>query len=228
MKLKLFVIFFHLLAILWLTLSHQTAKPLRTPLTVKTYHLSPAEVKKSSPAVAATSVPSPPALTAAQDPPKVVKKAETKPQVAAPKATAKQVPVEKQSPNQELIQLMQKSINTLDTASVAAQVKSPVAKSSTLGALASEKLNLDESYEELLVAALQTQLTLPEKGEVKLRLILTRDGQIQKIESVQSASAQNRTYIESALPSCYLPSFGSHFKGQKVHTFTFTLISRCL
>ena len=94
--------------------------------------------------------------------------------------------------------------------------------------LASETLNSDGSYEELLVAALQAQLTLPEKGEVKLRLTLTRGGHIQKIESVQSVSAQNRTYIETALPNCYLPAFGTHFKGVAVHTFTFTLISRCL
>ena len=112
MKTALFVIFCHLFMILWVTFSSLNApKPLRSPLTVKTYVLPPAEAKKAPPApVAARATPKQPPV---QAPPKIVKKEEPKPKPVAPaKVVTKKAPEEKKPhpQKQELLHLMQKSL----------------------------------------------------------------------------------------------------------------------
>jgi len=143
------------------------------------------------------------------------------------KPTIKKESTSKANPSQEkLIAMMQQSLKTL-SGTCAAQASTPIAASSkTIGKLASETLTFGIDYEEELASYLETHLTLPEKGNVRLRLTLKREGSVQKIEILTASSDRNRHYVETALAGRSFPAFGSQFKGENSHTFTLTLISK--
>jgi outer membrane biosynthesis protein TonB len=94
-----------------------------------------------------------------------------------------------------------------------------------LAPLASETLTFEARYEEELVSYLEALLSFPEKGSVKIKLTLKREGSVEKVEILTASTTQNRDYIKTTLPSCSFPSFGTHFKGETVHTFTLNLMS---
>ncbi|MCH9626202.1 MAG: hypothetical protein S4CHLAM123_13950 [Chlamydiales bacterium] len=94
-----------------------------------------------------------------------------------------------------------------------------------LETLSSENLKIQTAYQEELVLYLQTLLTLPEKGNVKLKCTLDRSGTVQSLQILAAASEQNRRYIEDSLFKLALPSFGSHFPNQTTHTFVLSLTS---
>lgn len=152
-------------------------------------------------------------------------------QKATPKKpAAKPVASNPKPDHDKLISMVQKSLNTLNTSggSTGATGKgkpSASSTSNTIGTLASETLSFEAKYEEELVSYLQALLSFPEKGDVKIKLTLKREGNVQKIEILKASSSKNREYVESSLASCSFPSFGSHFKGEASHTFTLNLTS---
>ena len=139
--------------------------------------------------------------------------------VAKPKveknATSKQV-AKNVSAKNKLKQMLEESLASLDTGS-----KSTLSAPKEIGALQSESLNF-VSYEMLLVEYLQQLLELPEQGQVKLELTLTREGKVTACE-ILDASLANRRYIEKEIASKRLPAFESHFKGESSHTFPIVL-----
>lgn len=176
----------------------------------------------------------PPAPKAApKPPPKVTPKTADKkppPQKTAPAQTAKKetapTPKAKTNPHQQkLISLMQESLHTLNTTGKVATTPPPTSPNKTVGTLASEALTFASHYEDALVSYLKGLLVLPEKGSVKLKLTVQKEGSVQEVVIVTSTSQKNRQYVESALASCYFPAFGSQFKGETAHTFTITLTS---
>lgn len=125
-------------------------------------------------------------------------------------------PKPKATPHGKLKQLLEESLATLEESKPI-----QLAKPEKVGSLKSEALTFI-SYETLLVEYLKELLELPEQGEVKLRLTLTRAGKVTSFE-ILTASSANRSYMEREVASLRLPPFESRFKGEKSHTFPIIL-----
>ena len=83
----------------------------------------------------------------------------------------------------------------------------------------------DQGYLHALATRLRSLLTFPEYGEVKLKLHLSREGQVLNMRVLQSANTSNQRYVEDVLPFFSFPPFGKHFAGEKQHPFTIVLKS---
>lgn len=81
----------------------------------------------------------------------------------------------------------------------------------------------ERTYYDELVSRLKLALKLPEYGEVKLQLTISRSGAVVAVKSVKSKSKKNADYVQKALPKLHLPPFGQNFTGEKEHTFRLTL-----
>ncbi len=89
---------------------------------------------------------------------------------------------------------------------------------------AAEPLTSQEiTYYDELASRLKLLLRLPEFGEVKIRLTLTRAGRFVKVSIVRAESNANRKYIEKTLPTVKYPSFGNNFSQMNEYTFVIAL-----
>lgn len=87
-----------------------------------------------------------------------------------------------------------------------------------------ETLNSKEvAYRDELAGRLKRLLTLPEFGEVKLKLTLDRSGQVVSVKILAAQSSANKTYIEKTLPTLKMPAFGSKFGTAPTNAFTITM-----
>ena len=82
---------------------------------------------------------------------------------------------------------------------------------------------MPRAYEELLADRLRLLLTLPDYGNVTIRLKLNRQGKVLDVTIVKSASEENRQYVQKALPTLSLPPFGRSFGSEADHTFQLVL-----
>lgn len=80
-------------------------------------------------------------------------------------------------------------------------------------------------YQRALASKLRSLLTLPEFGDVKLKLTLARTGKVVKIEILSAKSKRNQSYVEEHLAGATMPAFGENFNGSNQETFTLTLKS---
>ena len=174
--------------------------------------------------------PKPPATPPTTPLPKPVVKPVVKPLPKASPAPTPKPSVKKDLPKnttqqEKLIAMAKQSLATLNSSkpSSSQPSASQLPKKNAIGPLASEMLSFETRYEEELVTYLEALLSLPEKGEVKLRLSLKREGSVQKIDILNASNVHNRAYIEGAIATFSFPPFGSHFKGEATHTFTITL-----
>lgn len=78
-------------------------------------------------------------------------------------------------------------------------------------------------YFGMLAASLQQALRLPDTGDVKISLILERNGKVQQVKVLHSLNINNSRYVEKVLPQVQFPSFGTFFDQEQKHTFTITL-----
>ncbi len=147
---------------------------------------------------------------------------------AVKKPPAKQVAIPSGPNHDKLISMVQKSLNTLNSTHAGeanpTSGKTP-GSHKTIGTLASEALAFEAKYEQELTSYLEALFSFPEKGEVKVKLTLKREGNVQDIEILKASSAKNREYVATSLASCSFPAFGTHFKGETAHTFTLNLTS---
>ncbi|MDB6081909.1 MAG: tolA [Chlamydiia bacterium] len=81
----------------------------------------------------------------------------------------------------------------------------------------------ERSYEGELVSRLKLSLRLPDYGEVKIKLTLSRQGKVTKVTVISAKSARNKEYVQKMLPSISFPRFGSSFEGKEEHTFQLSL-----
>lgn len=79
------------------------------------------------------------------------------------------------------------------------------------------------SYRDELAGRLKLLLKLPEYGEVKVKLTLTRAGKVAKVVVVSAESTANKKHIEKTLPSLTFPGFGVNFNDAAEYTFVITL-----
>jgi hypothetical protein len=99
-----------------------------------------------------------------------------------------------------------------------------VVKPTKLGALNIESAG-PPSYKRALESKLRSLLTLPEYGDVKIKLTLNRVGKVLKVEILSAKSKRNQSYIEQTLGAATMPAFGENFAGTDQQTFTLTLTS---
>jgi hypothetical protein len=196
---------------------------LKTPNNLASKPNKPIEKKKEEPKKTASK----PVATAATKPssptPASKSSATSSTKTSSKAAVKKEAATKNNSKQQKLISLMQQSLKTLNGTSNN-QAVAPMAPSGKMvEKLASEALTFGANYEEELVSYLEALLTLPEKGKVRLKLTLKREGSVQKIEILNASSGRNKKYVENALAACSFPSFGARFKGESAHTFTITL-----
>lgn len=125
----------------------------------------------------------------------------------------------------QLISMVQKSLNSLNSNSAGKVASGKTTRPKTLGPLASEALSFEAKYEQELVSYLEALFSFPEKGEVKVKLTLKREGNVQHVEILKASSAKNREYVLASLASCSFPAFGTHFQGEAAHSFTLNLTS---
>jgi len=83
--------------------------------------------------------------------------------------------------------------------------------------------SVESNYTDSLVKTLKSMLTLPEFGEVKIAITLNRSGRVTALKIVDSASMKNRKLVERKLKEARFSTFGSHFSGEKEHTFAIVL-----
>lgn len=91
--------------------------------------------------------------------------------------------------------------------------------SNTAGSMTKE----ERSYESELVSRLKLTLHLPEYGDVKVKLTVSRQGKVLKAVVVSSKSSRNKEYAQKTLPGISFPRFGTNFKGHEQHTFDLCL-----
>lgn len=153
--------------------------------------------------------------------------------VAKPKKEANKV-VNKPAPSspsdsrlEQVAALMRQSLEKLENPSKVTP-KTPTKATTTpskLSSLASESLAQDATYQRDLVAYLEDALEFPEKGKVRIKLSLKRDGGVQKLEIVETSSEKNKKFVETQIPGLSFPPFGRNFGSEIVHTFSITLSS---
>lgn len=156
----------------------------------------------------------------------IPKKNPPPPKPATPKAVRpeKKVQANKGNEREKLIAMMQDSLKTLEGTSTRKNL--PAVKSTpAFGSLASESISFSSNYEQVLIATLESTLELPEKGEVKIKLTVNRQGKVERVQVDKANTLRNRTYIEETLPILSFSPFGSEYKGEKTHTFSVTFTS---
>jgi hypothetical protein len=70
-----------------------------------------------------------------------------------------------------------------------------------------------------LVSFLHNALCLPEVGEVKVELVIRKDGTVEKIAVIRSESEKNKQYLQTHLPTLRFPMC---FEQDKTWTLTFS------
>ncbi len=81
----------------------------------------------------------------------------------------------------------------------------------------------ESSYRDELASRLKLLLSLPEYGEVKIRLTLDRSGKVKKVEVVKAENSANRKYVEKTIPTLKFPPFGNYFGDSESYTFLISL-----
>ena len=81
----------------------------------------------------------------------------------------------------------------------------------------------ETSYQVELASRLRLLLRLPEYGDVKIRLTVSKAGRVEKVEIIGSESKLNSQYVENTLPSLQLPPFGNQLGNTSKYTFAITL-----
>lgn len=79
------------------------------------------------------------------------------------------------------------------------------------------------SYREKVASHLKKALRLPDFGAVAIKLTVTREGKVIKVETTQSENSKNKAYIEREVMLLQFPRFGQEFGGAKEQIFQFHL-----
>lgn len=81
----------------------------------------------------------------------------------------------------------------------------------------------ESNYRDELASRLKLLLSLPEYGEVKIKLTLDRNGKVSKVEVVKAENTANKKYVEKTLPTLKFPPFGNYFGDAETYTFLISL-----
>jgi outer membrane biosynthesis protein TonB len=135
-------------------------------------------------------------------------------------------------PRQADIHLLENALASLDAAPSPPQtsrlqsIKSieKLGELSNVAASSRQGLTEDElAYCDELMSHLKLHLSLPDYGEVTVKLTLSRQGTVLRVKTISSENQKNRSYIEEKLPSVHFPSFRQHFANESSHEFLIIL-----
>lgn len=193
--------------------------PKKTPITPST---TTEKIQKPKP-----SIPTPKKTSAPNPPPAKKQEKKTEPEKnslknkTAAKTNPKPSPPPTSSPSKEL----EKSIKEIEE-----RIAKIASKNDKMGSLRSievppkMKLNpeafstldlLEEDYASSLVSYLQEELRLPDNGEVKIELILCKDGSVEQVKVLSAKSEKNKKRLEENLPKLRFPPFPKEEKEKK-------------
>lgn len=222
-KAAIAVVSVHFILILWMVFYQDPVVPYkpRERLTVQTVTLS---TKAEPIAMTLPEIPKP----ATVDKPKL----NPTPTIKKTEPTRKVEPERKKEPPPQKTQPAPKQ----QTVSVDPRKKELLAKAqesiakiqqnrATFKADVSGAENSPPGYRDELVARLQMMLRLPERGDVRIKLILAKNGKFVKMEILSSQSTVNKKYVEKSLPSIQFPPFGKEFGNASESSFNITLSS---
>lgn len=151
-------------------------------------------------------------------------------ELAAAKEAARQQEEASLNKAKEQFAKISETKNKLNTVSTVALEQTAIPKQLSLtidhlsvkesqGEVGREEVN----YKDEIKFRLQSALRLPDYGTITIKLTLDKTGKVLKVETIQSESAKNKTYVESQVPIQFFPPFGSRFSGTTQQTFTITL-----
>lgn len=129
--------------------------------------------------------------------------------------------VKKSPPHQNVIEDLEKSIALLGKETKKTFKKSTVTvpKPITLSVDKDTTAEVSSFYESLLVEELQRRLDLPEFGEVKVKISLSREGKVCEVVVIHSKSILNQTYLKKELANMDLSNIVQYLPKQK-NSFT--------
>lgn len=238
----------HLFLAAALSIHHLATRRLRPakPIAVRTHRIPAAAAQAPMAMKKEPLRPAPSAKPAAKpavkaDAPK--KTPPAKPQPAKEKAAVKKTPLEKslEKPKEEvsepqeawagLAQNLKKMAEPAETTPSRTPLdlpplltQNPLKSSSKIENSDSFETDRAPSYEQFLIAYLQTILELPEYGEVRIEIEIDRFGNPIRCAVLESRSAKNGEYLKKRLPELSLPCFNDF--GITDLTLTFNIVFR--
>ncbi len=153
------------------------------------------------------------------------------------KAAAEQAKAAADKLKQQNIQAALESLNKSSSKSKAlvAVASEQISTVSKVGALESEHLQTiscegveayatkEALYVSELIRRLKLALKLPEYGEVRVKMTLSRSGSVTQLSVLKSSSSINKKLVEQKLKGLTFAAFGASFAKEESHTFTLIL-----
>lgn len=207
------------------------ARPVRKSVMVQSVTLKPKSAKAAKPvsAAAAPAVKPTPAKKEAAPTPAAKKEKIAKPAAPTKTAPTKSAPIAKAKPAETATAAKKPKINAEALAQVKANLQkidhqaTAAAPAVTAAVAVTSDVSAPRPYEDLLAERLHLLLTLPDYGDVTIRLKLSRMGKVLNVSIVKSASEENRQYVQKTVPNLSLPPFGRSFGSDADHTFQLVL-----
>lgn len=202
---SLFVIGFHVLLLIWMALWMPVKPKHKKPIIVRTVNEIAVKPSPKSFSVEPAKQEIKPKKTSS---PPQKKTASSKPKnPAIPQSLIKEL-------NESLAKIEGKSHKQepLKTASCHRSLKLQV----------DEAAGKEENYAQDLIQYLQSVLELPDLGTVKVELTLKHDGTLLKMRYLESASIQNKKFLENELQRLKYPPFRGALQQQQEHSFVIT------
>ena len=248
-RLVLFVVTVHLALLLYLALQQDSVSlPLARKVKVRSVQLSKAPSEAPTHSANRAETPSKPMKksveTVAKMPSKKVSKAKKKvspekkkekkkTEVKKEKTPAKSNTTNVDTKRQEAVKKAQASLAKLtkvsknSSTSNAIEASAPrvefAARTNVPSTQSTSSVTNATTYENELTQRLRMELRLPEYGEVRIALILTRDGRVRHVEVTETQSAANRNYVQSKIPSIRFSEFGKRFPEEDTRRFVLIL-----
>lgn len=205
----LFVIACHLLLLFGFFRFTPPPKPEKKPLHVKTI------VQKPAPAPPPAPLPPPPTPHTSVAAARPIKKAAPVKKPQMPQKSGPQIP-------DHLVRQLQESIAKIDESSHKLSPSNNLTTPKVISTLTSEHRVSNEDASQFakeLVACLQRNLVLPEVGEVKVELLLQKNGTLKEFRILSSRSKRNQSLLEETLGKIRYPSFTGSLKNEMEHSF---------
>jgi|GEM_PF-2622028 len=81
----------------------------------------------------------------------------------------------------------------------------------------------EPDYQDEVAEILRAGLRLPEYGAVKIELMISRTGKVERMKVLSSESTKNKQYLEQTVARLKFGAFGSRFQNQESYTFSVIL-----
>lgn len=222
----IFVVFLHVAILFCFSITPYKKPQIKRPLIVTTtIQIQEQKKQKPKPPPSAPKAPqppkiSPPAPSPAQPPKPVPVPARPKPTPVKPLTPAPAKPGAKPSPKKpttttkatKAIPEKRKSVTEPEpmiSEQLMREIEESIAKiegkNATVYIDNTLKLDYAEGYEEVLIAHLRSHLQLPEFGEVKIKLTLSKNGSVIKLSVLNAESERNKKHLETHLYTIQFP-----------------------